>query len=160
MTWLNLRETHFTRCFTSFTVFDVIKKSISRLAVTQYNVLNNLTRQVFPMRFRSLFQFCNVSLQTRNRHIFTINTVIPTIEQHDMHVDFPHIINHIANLNRVRLTLKLELVGFSHGISHITPFNPLPVGWQTRHQAVTLVMFASVILLIIPQFYYNCQVFF
>ncbi len=54
---------------------------------------------------------------------------------------------------------KTDICRFSWYITHHT-FNPYPVGWQTRHQGVTLDMFASVIVLIIPQFYYNCQVYF
>lgn len=160
MAWLDFRKTNLTRRFACFTVFDVIKKSIPRFAVTQYNILNNLTRQVCPMWFYSLFQFGNVPLQTRNRHIFAEPPIIPTVKTQNMHMNLPHIINHITNLNRVRLVLKFKLVRFSHGISHITPFYPLSVGWQTRHQAAALIMFASVIVLIIPQFYTIVKSFF
>ena len=41
-----------------------------------------------------------------------------------MHVDTPHIVNHIANLYRVRLILKFELVRFSHGLSGIRCLSP------------------------------------
>ena len=160
MARFDFRSTDFTVRDSRFAVFNILKKSVLGFAIPQYNVLDNLTRQVCPVRFRPFFEFRKMSFEFVCRYIFSKHTTIPTRQQHDMQMDLPHIINHVTEFNDVLLRLEFEPVGFSHGISHITPFNPLPVGWQTRHQAVTLVMFASVIVLIIPQFYYNCQVYF
>ena len=49
-----------------------------------------------------------------------------------MHVDRPHIVNHIANLYRVRLVLKFELVRFSHGPMRYQVFISFPSERQTH----------------------------
>ena len=35
-------------------------------------------------------------------------------------MDTPHIVKHVAQLDRIRLRLKFVFTGFSHGISRIT----------------------------------------
>ena len=64
----------------------------------------------------ALFEFRNVSIDTIRGRVLTKQTVIPTRRfPQDMHVDLPHIIKHVANLDCIRLVLNLEFVGFSHG---------------------------------------------
>ena len=113
--------------------------------------LHGLTWQYFPMWMRCTLQFGQMFTHrsvVRIRQTIFIALTLPLME---ILMHLPHIVKQIAKPYQIRLISELILIRF-HGISHITPFYPFPVGWQTRHQAVTLEMFASVIVLIIPQF--------
>ena len=137
---------------------EFLEKTDIRLINTPQLLLDRLTRQRFPMRVGGAFQLghmCTHCRITRIRQSVLIPVTLPLME---IFMHLPHIVKQVTQTYTIRLIIKWIFVGF-HGISHITPFNPYPVGWQTRHQAVTLDMFASVIVLSIPQFYYICQVF-
>ena len=57
--------------------------------------------------------------------VFTEHAIIPTLQKHDMEVYLPHIVKHIANLDDIRLVLKFEFTGFSHGVSGIRRLSPV-----------------------------------
>ena len=124
LTCFDFRSTDFTFGFACFAVFDIFKKSVLRLAITQYNVLDNLTRQVCPMRLRPFFELGNVCFYPVGRQVLAEYTVIPTRQTQDMHMDPPHIVKHIAYLDNVRLRLKFVFIGFSHGLSGIRCLSP------------------------------------
>ncbi len=122
---LDFRSTDFAVRDACFSVFLILKKCVLRFTIPQYNVLNHLTRQVFPMRFRPLFEFRNVSFEFVRRYIFSKHTTIPPCQQHDMQMDTPHIVNHVAEFDDILLRLDFETKGnLSHGISGIRCLSP------------------------------------
>ena len=122
---LDFRSTDFAFRESCFSVFDILKKCVLGFAIPQYNILHNLTRQVCPVRFRPLFEFGDMFVESRRRYVFTKQATIPARQQQDMQVDTPHIINHVAELDDVLLRLKFEAISFSHGISSIKSLSPL-----------------------------------
>ena len=140
---LDFRSTDLTGRESCFAVFLVLKKCVLCFTIPQDDILNHLTRQVFPMRFRPFLEFRNMSFEFVCRYIFSEHTTIPTRQQQDMQVDAPHIINHVAKFDDILLRLELEPVGFSHGISVIRLY-PLPSGRRpARYREVTLGMLVS-----------------
>ncbi len=122
---LDFWSTDFAVRFTCFSVFLVLKKCVLCFTIRQYNVLDNLTRQVFPVRFRPLFEFGNMSFEFICRYIFSKHTTIPTCQQHDMQMNTPHIVNHVTKFDDVLLRLDFETKGnLSHGISGIRRLSP------------------------------------
>ena len=62
------------------------------------------------MRFCPLLEFGDVCLQFVGRYVFAKHTTIPARQKHDVQVDTPHVVNHIAEFNGVLLILHLKLI--------------------------------------------------
>ena len=124
-------------------------KSLEKTLIRQVNtfqfLLNCLAWQRFPMRVRRAFQLGYVKAHCRVVRIRQPVFIAVTLPLVEVFMHLPHIVKQVAKPNTIGLIIKRIFVGF-HGISHITPFNPYTMGWQTRHQAVALCMFASVIV--------------
>ncbi len=100
---------------------------------TSQFLLDRLRRQRLPMRVRRPFQNFHAvthALKTHIRQPVFIPLTLPLMEI-DMHL--PHIVKQIANADRIRLFPKRIFIRF-HGLSQYHRFNPLSVGWQTRHR--------------------------
>ena len=125
-------------------------KSLEKTLIRQVNtfqfLLNCLAWQRFPMRVRGAFQLGYVKAHCRVVRIRQPVFIAVTLPLVEVFMHLPHIVKQgVSKPNTIGLIIKRIFVGF-HGISHITPFNPYTMGWQTRHQAVALCMFASVIV--------------
>ena len=120
---LDFRSTDFTFSFTCFSVLDVIKKLFVSQVNTLCDLLDNLTRQLMPMRFRPLFQLRDMTADARKRRIFSIDTIIASLQLQKVNMHTMQIVNQIADLYQVRLMVELIFVGF-HGLSRITPLTP------------------------------------
>ena len=64
-----------------------------------------------------------------------------------MHMDIPHIIKHIANLDGVRLIVKFVFVGFSHWNIQVSGVYLQSSETQTRNLAITLDLSVSNLIL-------------
>ena len=127
---LDFRSTNFTFRFTCFSILNVLKE----LFVSQVNpfrdLLDDLTRQLIPMRFRPRFQLRDMTTYPTKRRIFTIDTIIASLQLQEVNMHTMQIVNQVTNLYQIRLVVELIFFGF-HGISHITPLTPLK--WVGRH---------------------------
>ena len=120
---LDFRSTDFTFSFTCFSVLDVIKKLFVSQVNTLCDLLDNLTRQLIPMRFRPLFQLRDMIADAGKGRIFPIDTIIASLQHQKVNMHTMQIVNQIADLYQVRLMVELIFVGF-HGLSRITPLTP------------------------------------
>ena len=120
--------------------------------------LHGLTRQRFPMWMCRAFQrreMCGHSVIVRIRQSVFIPLTLPLME---VFMHLPHIVKQVAKPYQIGLIVYFILIGF-HGISGIRRLSRFS-GRQAHYQAVMLKLLANLILLIIPQLYYNCQVYF
>ena len=135
MIWFDFRSTDFTFRFTCFSVFNVLKELFVSQVNTLCSLLNDLTRELIPMRFRPLFQLRDMTAYPRKRRIFPIDTIIASLQHQKVNMHTMQIVYQIANLYQVRLMVELVFFCF-HGISHITPLTPFK--WVGRHAILRL----------------------
>ena len=135
--------------FRSATKF--LEKPVIRVINTPQLLLNRLTRQRIPMRVRRPFQIRQVSRHgviVRIRQPVFVALTLPLME---VFMHLPHVVKQVAKTNTIRLVTKLIFIGF-HGLSSTKSLTPNQWVGPTRNLAVTLVMSANLILLIIIQF--------
>ena len=133
-----------------------LEKSHIRCINASEFFLNRLARQGVPMRVCRPFQRTHVRTHSSITPIWQSLFISLTVPLMEVVMHLPHIVKQVAKAYRIRLITKLILIGL-HDISHITPLSACTVGRQTRYQAVTLCMSASVIVLIRPQFVPNVK---
>ena len=102
---LDFRSTDFTFGFTCFPVLDVIKKLFVSQVNTLCDLLDNLTRQLIPMRFRPLFQLRDMTADARKRRIFSIDSIIASLQPKQVDMHAMQVVNQISNLNDIRLVI-------------------------------------------------------
>lgn len=123
MTRLDFRSTDFTLCESCFSVLDVVKELfISQVNTFRY-LLDDLTRQLIPVRFCPLFQLREMTAYTGKRRIFTIDTIIASLQHQKVNMYTMQIVNQVANLYQIRLVIELIFFGF-HGISCAVSLTP------------------------------------
>ena len=127
---LDFRSTHFTFRFTCFSVFNVVKELFVSQVNTLCDLLDDLTRQLIPMRFRPLFQLRDMIADAGKGRIFTIDTIIASLQHQKVNMHTMQIVNQIADLYQVRLMVELVFFCF-HGLSRIMPLTPSQ--WVGRH---------------------------
>ena len=111
---LDMRFANFLCRFACFALFYISEKRIVGFSHTQHNILNNLAWQRLPVWVGSLFQLRNMSGHCVSRYIFTKQTVIPTLQAHNMHMYLVHVIKQVAKFVCVLLILYLIFISFSH----------------------------------------------
>ena len=153
---LDFRFTDFTGRYTFFTIFYVVKELFVSQVDTFRDLLDDLTRQLIPMRFRPLFQLRDMTAYPSKGRIFAIDTVIASLQQQKVNMHAMQVVYQIANLYQVRLMIELIFFRF-HGISCIVPLTPNQWVGPTRYQAVTLIMSVQHDTLIILQFGRNVK---
>ena len=121
---LDFRSTDFTFRFTCFSVLDVLKELFVSQVNTFGNLLDDLTRQLIPMRFRPLFQLRDMTADAGKRRIFAIDTIIASLQHQKMNMYTMQIVNQVANLYQIRLVVERIFFGF-HGISCIVFLTPV-----------------------------------
>ena len=127
---LDFRSAYLASGDTCFAVFDIIKELFVSEVNTLRHLLDDLTRQLIPMWFRPLFQLRDMTTYPTKRRIFTIDTIIASLQLQKVNMHSMQIVNQVANLYQIRLVVELIFFRF-HGISHITPLTPLK--WVGRH---------------------------
>ena len=83
------------------------------------------------MRLSPMFQFGDMFCHCIGRYVWTIYSVISTLQRHDMDMHMPHVVNQITKLDGVLLIASLILICFCH-----FPFCPSIYSFMTR--SVTL----------------------
>ncbi|MCG8623153.1 MAG: hypothetical protein MJE68_14305 [Proteobacteria bacterium] len=104
---------------------------------------------------RALQHIRQVWLQSPSINMFAIATIIAILQTQEVIVNIAQIVKHVAETHILRMFAYLIFIcatmlffptfAFRHRVSRFHGFNPFPVGWQTRNQAVTLEMPATVI---------------
>ena len=110
-------------------------------------LLDRLTWQGLPMRVSRIFQNFYVVTHTLKAHIRQTVFIPLTLPLMEILMHLPHIIQQVANADRIRLFPKRVVIRF-HRLSQYHRVNPFPVGWQTHNQAIVLEMSATVIYLL------------
>ena len=118
---------------------------------TLCHLLDDLTRQLIPMRFCPRFQLRDVITYPSKGRIFTREAIIASLQLQQVNMHTMQIVYQIADLYQVRLMVELIFFCF-HGLSSIKSLTPFQWVGPTRNLAITLEMSVQLDALIIPQF--------
>ena len=125
----------------------LLEKSVISLMNPSQFLLDRLRRQGLPMWVSCIFQNFYVVTHTLKAHIRQPVFISLTLPLMEILMHLPHIIQQVANTNRIRLFPKRVVIRF-HRLSQYHRVNPFPVGRQTHNQAIVLEMSAIVIYLL------------
>ena len=120
----DFRSTDFTFRFTGFSVSNVVKELFVSQVNTLCDLLEDLTRQLIPMRFRPLFQLRDMTADVGKGRIFPIDTIIASLQPQEVNMHTMQIVNQIADLYQIRLMVELIFFCF-HGLSGIRCLSPI-----------------------------------